>query len=63
MVWMMDEYLRIDEFNLSGFIIGKLFVFGGFYGREFVIVKGVIICIKEVVKKKGIDIKGVCVVV
>lgn len=63
MVWMMDEYSCIDEFNLLGFIIGKLFVLGGLYGCEIVIVKGVIICICEVVKKCGIDIKGVCVVV
>ncbi|MFZ3578187.1 Glu/Leu/Phe/Val family dehydrogenase [Virgibacillus sp. DJP39] len=63
MAWMMDEYSRIDEFNNPGFITGKPIVLGGSHGRESATAKGVIICINEAAKKKGIDLKGAKVVV
>ncbi len=63
MAWMMDEYSRIDEFNSPGFITGKPLVLGGSHGRETATAKGVTICIREVAKKRGIDIKGARVVV
>ncbi|WP_338470119.1 Glu/Leu/Phe/Val dehydrogenase [Niallia sp. XMNu-256] len=63
MAWMMDEYSRIDEFNSPGFITGKPLVLGGSHGRESAAAKGVIICINEAAKKKGIDIKGARVIV
>jgi glutamate dehydrogenase len=63
MAWMMDEYSRMDEFNSPGFITGKPIVLGGSHGRESATAKGVTICIREAVKKKGLQIKGAKVVV
>lgn len=63
MAWMMDEYSHIDELNSPGFITGKPLVLGGSHGRETATAKGVTICIREAVKKKGINLKGARVVV
>src|SRR5699024_12668710 len=46
MVWMMDEYSRMDEFNNPGFITGKPVFIGGSRGRESAIVKVVMIAIE-----------------
>lgn len=63
MAWMMDEYSRLREYDSPGFITGKPLVLGGSQGREKATAQGVVICIEEAAKKRGIEIKGARVVV
>jgi glutamate dehydrogenase len=63
MAWMMDEYSRLREYDSPGFITGKPLVLGGSQGREKATAQGVVICIEEAAKKRGIDIKGARVIV
>lgn len=63
MAWMMDEYSRLREYDSPGFITGKPLVLGGSQGREKATAQGVVICIEEAAKKRGINIKGARVVV
>jgi glutamate dehydrogenase len=63
MAWMMDEYSRLREFDSPGFITGKPIVLGGSLGREQATAMGVTICIKEAIKKKGIELHGARIVI
>jgi glutamate dehydrogenase len=63
MAWMMDEYSRIREFDPPGFITGKPIALGGSHGRETATAKGVTICIREALKRRGINLEGARVVV
>jgi glutamate dehydrogenase len=63
MAWMMDEYSRIREFDSPGFITGKPIALGGSHGRETATAKGVTICIREALKRRGIQLQGARVVV
>ena len=63
MAWMMDEYSRIREHDSPGFITGKPLVLGGSAGRDKATAQGVVICIEEAAKKRGISIEGARVVV
>lgn len=63
MAWMMDEYSRIREFDSPGFITGKPIALGGSHGRETATAKGVTICIREALKRRGIQLEGARVVV
>lgn len=63
MAWMMDEYSRLREYDSPGFITGKPLVLGGSQGREKATAQGVVICIEEAAKKRGISIEGACVAV
>lgn len=45
MVWMMDKYSCIREFDFPGFITGKPIVLGGSQGREAATARGVKICV------------------
>jgi glutamate dehydrogenase len=63
MGWMLDEYSRIREFDSPGFITGKPIVLGGSHGRETATARGVVHCIEEATKRKGINIAGAKVVV
>jgi glutamate dehydrogenase len=63
MAWMMDEYSILREYDSPGFITGKPIVLGGSQGREKATAQGVVICIEEAAKKRGIDIKGARVIV
>ncbi|UFJ42813.1 Glu/Leu/Phe/Val dehydrogenase [Brevibacillus humidisoli] len=63
MAWMMDEYSRIREFDSPGFITGKPISLGGSHGRETATAKGVTICIREALKRRGIQLEGARVVV
>ena len=63
MAWMMDEYSRLRENDSPAFITGKPIVLGGSQGREKATAQGVVICIEEAAKKRGIDIKGARVIV
>ncbi|TSI04307.1 Glu/Leu/Phe/Val dehydrogenase [Lysinibacillus sp. BW-2-10] len=63
MAWMMDEYSHLREQDSPGFITGKPIVLGGSQGREKATAQGVVICIVEAAKKRGISIEGARVVV
>lgn len=63
MAWMLDEYSHIREFDSPGFITGKPLVLGGSHGRETATAQGVMICIEEALKKKGIELKSARVVI
>jgi len=63
MAWMMDEYSRLREHDSPGFITGKPVVLGGSQGRDKATAQGVVICIEEAAKKRGISIEGARVVV
>jgi glutamate dehydrogenase len=63
MAWMMDEYSILRENDSPGFITGKPIVLGGSQGREKATAQGVVICIEEAAKKRGIEIKGARVIV
>lgn len=63
MAWMVDEYSRIREFDSPGFITGKPIALGGSHGRETATAKGVTICIREALKRRGIQLQGARVVV
>jgi glutamate dehydrogenase len=63
MAWMMDEYSRLREYDSPGFITGKPLVLGGSQGREKATAQGVVICIEEAAKKRGIDVNGARVIV
>ncbi len=63
MAWMLDEYSRLRQDDSPSFITGKPLVLGGSEGREIAGAKGVIICIEEAVKKRGISIKGARVII
>lgn len=63
MAWMMDEYSRLREHDSPGFITGKPIVLGGSQGRDKATAQGVVICIEEAAKKRGISIEGAHVVV
>ncbi|MEC1719937.1 Glu/Leu/Phe/Val family dehydrogenase [Schinkia azotoformans] len=63
MAWMMDEYSRIREHDSPGFITGKPLVLGGSAGRDKATAQGVVICIEEAAKKRGITIEEARVVV
>lgn len=63
MAWMMDEYSRLREYDSPGFITGKPLVLGGSQGREKATAQGVVICIEEAAKKRGISIEGARVAV
>ncbi|WP_435531369.1 Glu/Leu/Phe/Val family dehydrogenase [Pseudoneobacillus rhizosphaerae] len=63
MAWMMDEYSILRENDSPGFITGKPIVLGGSQGREKATAQGVVICIEEAAKKRGIEIQGARVIV
>ncbi|GAA4709269.1 NAD-specific glutamate dehydrogenase [Brevibacillus fulvus] len=63
MAWMMDEYSKLREFDSPGFITGKPIALGGSHGRETATAKGVTICIREALKRRGIQLEGARVIV
>lgn len=63
MAWMMDEYSRIREFDSPGFITGKPIVLGGSEGRETATAKGVIIVIRQALKKRGLEMNQVRIII
>lgn len=57
MMWMLDEYEKITGVKAPGFITGKPVGSGGSLGRTEATGYGVVYCLREALKEKGIDIK------
>ncbi|MCL6625996.1 MAG: Glu/Leu/Phe/Val dehydrogenase [Alicyclobacillus shizuokensis] len=63
MAWMMDEYSRLREFDSPGFITGKPRVLGGSEGRETATARGVVICIEEAAKRRGLSLTDARIII
>ncbi|RLC37188.1 MAG: glutamate dehydrogenase, partial [Candidatus Nealsonbacteria bacterium] len=57
MLWIMDEYDTISRNRKPGFVTGKAVGVGGSLGRTEATGYGVVYCIRETLKKLGIDFK------
>ncbi|MDD3125442.1 MAG: Glu/Leu/Phe/Val dehydrogenase [Candidatus Kapabacteria bacterium] len=57
MMWMLDEYEKITGVQAPGFITGKPVGSGGSLARTEATGYGVIFCLREALKEKGVDIK------
>jgi len=58
MLWMMDEYEKIHGGRFPGVITGKPVGVGGSLGRTEATGYGTIYCVREAMKRKGMEIKG-----
>ncbi len=58
MIWMLDEYEKLTGTLAPGFITGKPLGAGGSLGRTEATGYGVIYCLREALKEKGMDIKA-----
>ncbi|GMA57629.1 glutamate dehydrogenase (NAD) [Alicyclobacillus sacchari] len=63
MAWMMDEYSHLREFDSPGFITGKPRVLGGSEGRETATARGVLICIEEAAKRRGLQLTDARIII
>jgi len=59
MLWIMDEYDTIARNRKPGFVTGKSVGVGGSLGRTKATGYGVVYCIRETLKRLGIDFKDV----
>ncbi|TFG91513.1 MAG: Glu/Leu/Phe/Val dehydrogenase [Candidatus Atribacteria bacterium] len=57
MLWIMDEYDTISRNRKPGFVTGKAVGVGGSLGRTEATGYGVVYCIREALKRLGIDFK------
>ena len=57
MLWMMDEYETLARAYRPGFVTGKPVGVGGSQGRTEATGYGVVYCIREALKRRGIDFK------
>jgi len=57
MLWIMDEYDTINRNRKPGFVTGKAVGVGGSLGRTEATGYGVVYCIREALKRLGIDFK------
>lgn len=57
MLWMLDEYEKLTGTLAPGFITGKPLGSGGSLGRTEATGYGVIYCLREALKERGMDIK------
>lgn len=63
MGWMMDEFSRIQGYNIFGVITGKPLIIGGSKGRNEATARGCCFVIREAAAKLGISIKDARVVI
>ncbi len=63
MIWMLDEYEKLSGAQYPGFITGKPLGSGGSLGRTEATGYGVIYCLREALKEKGMDVKKTTVAV
>lgn len=57
MLWIMDEYDTINRNRKPGFVTGKAVGVGGSLGRTEATGYGTVYCIREALKRLGIDFK------
>jgi len=57
MLWIMDEYETIARCRKPGFVTGKMVGVGGSLGRTEATGYGVVYCIREALKRLGIDFR------
>jgi glutamate dehydrogenase (NAD(P)+) len=62
MAWMMDAYGKKNGYS-PGIVTGKPVELGGSPGREEATGRGVVICAREVAKRKNVDFQGARVVI
>jgi glutamate dehydrogenase (NAD(P)+) len=62
MAWMMDAYGKKNGYS-PGIVTGKPVELGGSPGREEATGRGVVICAREVAKRKGVNFEGARVVI
>jgi glutamate dehydrogenase (NAD(P)+) len=58
MAWFVDTYSNISGKYSPAVVTGKPLEVGGSLGRTEATGRGVMICAREIVKKKGMDVKG-----
>ena len=58
MLWMLDEYEALHGGKYPGFITGKPLGVGGSLGRTEATGFGVVYCVREALKRMGIDIRS-----
>lgn len=58
MIWMMDEYERLNGAKMPGMITGKPLGVGGSLGRTEATGYGAVYTAREFLKEEGIEIKG-----
>lgn len=63
MAWMMDEYSKMQGFNVPGVITGKPIPVGGSEGRGDATARGCVYTTREAAKKLGINLKGATVAI
>lgn len=63
MGWMVDEFDKLRGYHSPGVITGKPLVLGGSAGRLEATGRGVVITIREALKKLGIDLSNARVVI
>ncbi len=59
MIWMMDEYERLNGAKMPGMITGKPLGVGGSLGRTEATGYGAVYCAREFLKEEDIEMKGV----
>jgi glutamate dehydrogenase (NAD(P)+) len=59
MVWIMDEYEKLTGGHYPGTITGKPVELGGSLGRTEATGYGVIFAVREALKRRGLEIKGI----
>jgi len=62
MAWMMDAYGKKNGYS-PGIVTGKPVELGGSPGREEATGRGVVICAREVARRKGVNFEGARVVI
>jgi len=63
MAWIMDTYSRFKGYSVPECVTGKPIILGGSEGRTEATSRGVMICVREAAKRKGMRMKGATVAV
>ncbi len=63
MAWIMDTYSRFKGYSVPECVTGKPIIVGGSEGRTEATSRGVVICVREAIKRLGMKMKGTTVAV
>jgi glutamate dehydrogenase (NAD(P)+) len=63
MAWIMDTYSQFKGYSVPECVTGKPIILGGSEGRIEATSRGVVICIRETLKRLGMKMKGATVAV